>query len=364
MIRIRHGEVLEVLSESLDVAEVLVMVDGERQKAVNYHRLTGPVKQGDKVVLNTTAVYKKLGTGGSHFVIANLNNESIDVPEEGHIMKLRYTPCQVKVLAVEEDDSPYAELMRQTTSLDGMPVVAATLHSMLPPIVAAIHQMGGGRWRVAYIMTDGAALPIAFSKLVRLLKDKKLINSTITCGHAFGGDFEAVNIYSALLAAKVAAKADIAVVAMGPGIVGTGSKYGYTGLEQGQVVNAVHSLGGRAVAVPRISFADKRERHYGLSHHTATALGNVALARCTVALPILPNDKMALVERQLAAGGISAKHQLVKVDAQPALAALKQYGIKVTTMGRTVEEDREFFLAAGAAGMVAAQMLSTEAGVN
>ncbi len=359
MIRIRHGEVLKIISCRPGVEEILVLVGGQQQKAINYYQLTGPVRQGDSVVLNTTAVHKKLGTGGSHFVIANLGTQNIDAPEEGHIMKLRYTPCQVKVLSVEEDDSPYADLMRQTETLDGMPVVVAELHSMLPPIAAALQHMGRGNLRVAYIMTDGAALPIAFSKLVHQMKNKNLIHSTITCGHAFGGDYEAVNIYSALLAAKAAAKADAAVVAMGPGIVGTGSKYGYTGLEQGQVVNAVYTLGGKAVAVPRISFADPRERHRGLSHHTATALGNAALAECTVALPRLPGDKAALVKQQLISSGISVKHKVIEVDAEPALTALQHTGIKVTTMGRTVEQDREFFLAAGAAGIVAAKMLLT-----
>ncbi|MBM7854704.1 hypothetical protein JOC37_001082 [Desulfohalotomaculum tongense] len=358
MIRIRQGEVVKILAQRPEITEILVNVDGRHQRAVNYDHLTGTVQVGDTVVLNTTAVHKKLGTGGSHFVMANLNQQSTDPPEAGHIMKLRYTPCQVKVLSVEEDDSPYSQVMKQITSLEGMPVVAATLHSMLPAAAAALHRLGRGRWRVAYIMTDGAALPIALSSMVKLLKEKKIIHHTITCGHAFGGDLEAVNIYSALLAAKAVAKADVAVVAMGPGIVGTGSKYGYTGLEQGQVVNAVHTLGGRAVAVPRISFADRRERHRGLSHHTGTALGDVALARCTVALPRLEGEKKALVEQQLKTSGISEKHDIIEVDATPAIEALREAGINVTTMGRTIEQDREFFLAAGAAGVVAARFLN------
>ncbi|MTI79381.1 MAG: DUF3866 family protein [Firmicutes bacterium] len=357
MIRIRQGEVEDILSHNPEVTEILVNVEDQQQKAVNYDQLTGPVKTGDKVVLNTTALSKKLGTGGRHFVMVNLSNEETNPPEAGHIMKLRYTPCQVKVLSVEEDDSPYSQIMKDTTSLEGMPVIAATLHSMLPAIVAALHKLGQGKWRVAYIMTDGAALPLTFSKIVKLLKNKDMLHHTITCGHAYGGDLEAVNVYSALLAAKAVAKADVAVVAMGPGIVGTGSKYGYTGLEQGQVVNAIHTLGGRAVAVPRISFADQRERHRGLSHHTATALGDVALASCTVALPKLSPEQKLLVEKQLQQSGIIKKHHLVEVDADPSLAALKDAGIKVTTMGRTVEQDREFFLAAGAAGIVAADYL-------
>ncbi|MEG6616298.1 DUF3866 family protein [Peptococcaceae bacterium 1198_IL3148] len=356
MIRIRQGRVTKILTQHADVVDLMVAVEGLEQRAVNYTQLTGSVQVGDQVILNTTAVHKKLGTGGNHFVIANINNHSVDPAEAGHIMKLRYTPSQVKVLSVEEDDSPYADIMGRTTSLAGMPVVVATLHSMLPAVAAAIHRQSYGKLKVAYVMTDGAALPMAFSRMVKLLKGKNMIHSTITCGHAFGGDYEAVNIYSGLIAARAVAKADIAVVAMGPGIVGTGSKYGYTGLEQGQVVNAVHTLKGRAVAVPRISFADPRERHRGLSHHTRTALGDVALAQCTVTIPLMEQSKNQLVANQLRDSGISNKHQIVQVDADSALQALSDAGIKVTTMGRTVEQDREFFLAAGAAGIYSAKL--------
>lgn len=356
MIRIRQGRVTQILTQQPDVVDIMVAVEEVEQRAVNYIRLTGPVLVGDLVILNTTAVHKKLGTGGSHFVMANLNNQNIDPDDAGHIMKLRYTPGQVKVLSVEEDDSPYAEIMRHTTSLSGMPVVAATLHSMLPAIAAALYQQSSGRLKVAYVMTDGAALPMAFSRMVRLLKEIGMIQSTITCGHAFGGDYEAVTVYSGLLAARAVAKADVAVVAMGPGIVGTGSKYGYTGLEQGQIVNAVHILNGRAVAVPRISFADQRERHRGLSHHTRTALGDVALAKCTVTVPLMEPDKNQLVTQQLRDSGISDKHDIVQIDGSPALQALIDAGIKVTTMGRTVEQDKEFFLAAGAAGIYTAKL--------
>lgn len=358
MIRIRQGTVVKVLSATQTMDELLVAVEGKEQRAINYHDVTGQARVGDPVVLNTTAVYKSLGTGGRHFVMANLNNQAMDAATKGHIMKLRYTPNQLQVLAVEEEDSPHAAVMRTADSLAGMPVVVATLHSMLPAIMAAIYKLGKGQLKVAYMMTDGAALPLAFSNLVRALKQKQLLHTTITCGHAFGGDYEAVNIYSGLLAARAVARADIAVVAMGPGIVGTGSKYGYTGLEQGQVINAVHTLQGRAVAVPRISFADPRERHHGLSHHTQTALAEVALVGCTVPIPQLARAKMQLLQAQLTAGGINNKHHVPVVDGEPALEMLAETGIKVTTMGRTVDEDRAFFLATGAAGLYATRLLT------
>ena len=356
MIRIRRGKVIAVRGQRPGVTELDVEVEGRREVALNYDGLTGPAAPGDEVLLNTTAVSKQLGTGGTHFVMGNCSAGDLDAPEPGHIMKLRYTPSQVKVLAVEEPDSPHAAAMAAADSLGGLPVVAATLHSMLAPVLAGIHSASAGTLKVVYIMTDGAALPLPLSRLVTELKTKGLLAATITCGHAFGGELEAVNIYSGLLAARAAAGADIAVTAMGPGIVGTGTKFGYTGLEQGEIVNAVHVLQGQPIAVPRISFADARERHRGLSHHTATALGRVALAPCTMPLPQLDKEKTALLRQQAAEAGITARHRLLTVDGEPALKTMASLGLKPTTMGRGVDQDREFFLAAGAAGILAARM--------
>ena len=343
---------VSVRSQRPGLSELNVEVEGRHEVALNYYELTGPVKAGDEVLLNTTAVHKKLGTGGTHFVMGNCSTDHLDAPEPGHIMKMRYTPSQIKVLSVEEPGSPHAAAMAAADSLAGMPVVVATLHSMLAPVLAGIHAAGGGRLRVVYLMTDGAALPLPLSRLVPELKAKGLLAAVVTCGHAFGGDLEAVNVYSGLLAARVVAGADVTVTAMGPGIVGTGTKFGFTGLEQGELVNAVHVLGGRPVAVPRISFADARTRHRGLSHHTATALGRVALAPCTVPLPNMAEDKAALVKRQLDEAGITTRHQVVEVDGTPALKTMEELGLKVTTMGRSVAQDPEFFLAAGAAGLL------------
>lgn len=356
MIRIRQGKVVKVLTENPVMKEVLVAVEGGEARAVNYNLLTGPVAEGDVVVLNTTAVHKSLGTGGWHFVMANLSVRETDTEEAGHIMKLRYTPGQVKCLAVEEEESPYHEAINACTSIEGLPVIVSTLHSMLPLIAAGI-RAESPKIRTAYIMTDGAALPIWFSKMVRNLTGKGWIAKTITIGHAFGGDLEAVNIYTGLAAAKVAAKADLVIVGMGPGIVGTGTRLGFTGVEQGEMINAVHVMEGLSVAVPRISFADPRARHRGVSHHSLTALGRIALARAKVVLPELETGKAALINEQLAESGITEKHDIVVEDGKPAVDLVKSEGIKVTTMGRDIDQDLEFFLTAGAAGIAGAKLI-------
>ena len=136
-------------------------------------------------------------------------------------------------------------------------------------------------------MTDGAGLPLALSDLVATLCSKGLVDATVTCGHAFGGDYEAVSIFSALAVARHVAHADAAVVVMGPGIVGTNTRLGFSGMEVGPILDAAHALGGVAIACLRVSFADGRDRHVGLSHHSATALRLATRERVLVAVPEL-----------------------------------------------------------------------------
>ena len=356
MIRARRGEVLEIRERHDGLTRLVVAVEGRQERAVNFDALTGVPAVGDEVLLNTTAVRLGLGTGGEHFVMANLSRPEVDMPEGGHIMKLRYTPSQVKVLAAEESASPHRQAIEAFESLDGMVVVAGSLHSMLAPIAAGIRAEAPDA-RIAYVMTDGGALPLALSDTVRAAKSTGLVRTTITTGHAFGGDYEAVNVHSGLVAAKQAADADAAIVLMGPGGVGTGTTYGFTGIELGEIVNAVHCLGGRPVAALRLSFADARPRHRGISHHTRTALSAVALAAADVAVPVLGGSARETVWDALRESGIAEKHTLHEIDGEPALRVLVELGIEPRTMGRGVPDDREFFLAAGSAGVLAGRML-------
>ncbi len=355
----RHtGRVTRITSDRASVQEFIAEMDGAEKRAVNYPPLTGTVEVGDDVLLNTTAVDLALGTGGIHFVIANLSRPAQETQQTpGHIMKLRYTPCQHAVLSAEEDDSLYQGAIKEFESLDGMPVICAELHSQIAPAAAAVKAIGGHKRRVAYIMTDAGALPMAFSRLVVELQAKGLIDSTITAGQAFGGDVETINIYSALIAAKQIVEADVAVVSQGPGNAGTGTKYGFSGLQQGEAANAARILGGTPIIVPRISWADPRERHLGVSHHTITVLGEIALSPSVVAIPLLREDRLQQVEVELAAALRWCGHETRIMDGEPGLKELARKDIRVTTMGRSVEQDREFFLAASAAGAVAAELL-------
>src|SRR5262245_49540867 len=224
----RSGEVVALLEARPGLQRVEVDLGEGPERAYALTQLTGPVGLGDRVVVNTTAVELGLGTGGWHVVHWNLERHEWHERGPGHIIKGRYTSIQADVGSSEEQ----LESLAEVTSIDGLPVVAAALHSQVPAVAAAFNARAPGA-RLAYVMTDGAGLPLAMSDLVASLRTRGLLHTTITCGHAFGGDFEAVSIYSALAVARHAAGADAAVVAMGPGIVGTNTRLGFSGMEVG-----------------------------------------------------------------------------------------------------------------------------------
>ncbi|NOU97641.1 DUF3866 family protein [Paenibacillus sp. LMG 31456] len=354
-------------SEGGGLQEVEVLMDGgdgqTLEKAVHYTDSMPVLEAGDKVLLNTTAGSLHLGTGGVHFVHAILSKStSINNRQSGHIMKLRYTSLQRSVLAAEEPSSPYHELFSSSEQeLDGMPVLVGELHSMLPAAVCYLRQLdhGGEKpLRIAYIMSDGGALPIAFSKHVIQLRKLGWLIGTITYGHAYGGDIETVNKYTALLAAKHILHADLTIVTMGPGCVGTNTHLGFSGLEVGEIVNAVSALNGQPIIISRISFADKRERHHGISHHTLTVLREIVQANVIAALPELDGEEGEWLKLQIERAGLIHKHGLhwqwtaVSPDINHE-EALRAYSMSITSMGRELHSDPVFFAGVQAAAAAA-----------
>jgi len=53
---------------------------------------------------------------------------------------------------------------------------------------------------------------------------------------------------------------------------------------------------------------------------------------------------------------LEERHQLVETTGRPALDLLADHGLEPRSMGRGVADDPEFFLAAGAAGVLAGRM--------
>lgn len=288
-------------------------------------------------------------------VVAVPNRLPEDPQEPGHLVKARYTPLQATVLGADEQGSPHHDVLREADSVDGLPVIVADLHSALPPILCGLYDARPGL-RVAYVMQDGGALPAWFSMAAARLREIGWLAGVVTVGQAFGGDVEAVTVHTGLLAARHVLGAEVAVVAQGPGNLGTGTRWGFSGVSAGEAVNAVAALQGRPVAALRVSEGDQRERHYGVSHHSLTAYGRVALSPADVPVPDLPGAFGDRVRRQ--AEELAARHRLVAVPVDGLHEALRASPVRLSTMGRGLEEDLSYFLASAAAGRWAASLAS------
>lgn len=333
--------------EDENITKVEIEIEGTTSKAINYNKITGKINSGDIVIVNTTAIKLSLGTGGYHFVIFNFANQSKEHSDEGHIIKLRYTPLQLKCLTTEEQNSQYHDKINSFKDLNKSIVAVGTLHSMLAPIAATIKWLRP-QLKVNYIMTDGGALPIFFSDTVRILKDKGIIDNTITIGHSFGGDYECVNIYTGLITAKEVLNSDVTIVTMGPGIVGTNTKYGFSGIEQGYILDAVNNLKGVGFAIPRISFSDNRNRHKGISHHTITNLCEITCTSSILILPILENKKLDYIKSQVKSAKLDNKHKIMYEEGKDVKKALDYYKLEISTMGRNFQKDKDYFISLGA----------------
>jgi hypothetical protein len=359
MIRWRSGVVSAVGKSWPGAQELSVTLDGAADddpvRALAYPELVGRPNVGDRVLLNATALLMGLGTGGYAMVVAVPDRLPDDPPPgPGHLVKARYTPLQTTVLGVDEQDSAEHEALRDADDLDGMPVVVADLHSALPAIVAGV-RADRTDLRVAYVMTDGGALPLTFSRTVAGLTAAGWLVGSVTVGQAFGGTLEAVTLHTGLLAARHVLRADLAVVVQGPGNLGTGTRWGFSGVAAGEAINAAGVLGGRPVASLRVSEADPRERHRGISHHSLTAYGRVAMTAADVAVPLIAGELGARVREQAAALG--PKHRLVEVETDGLVDALRESPVRLSTMGRGLDDDRAAFVSAAAAGRHAARLL-------
>ncbi|MFE7506326.1 DUF3866 family protein [Promicromonospora sp. NPDC057488] len=346
-------------------------------RALAYTDLVGEPAVGDALLLNVSALARGLGTGGYALVVGPAAPGTM-LPADpavgpGHLVKARYTPLQTMVLGVDEQESPHHATLADADSLDGMPVVVADLHSALPAVVAGLRHAAAaagrdpGDLKVAYVMTDGGALPAAFSRTVAALRDTGWLSTCVTVGQAYGGDLEAVTVHTGLLAARHVAGCDVAVVTQGPGNLGTGTRWGYSGVAAGEAVNATATLAGRPVASLRVSGADPRDRHLGVSHHSLTAYGRVALAPADVPVPVPTADVENLpawgapltgrVHDQARTLADTTPHTLVDVPADTTLLdTLRTSPAGLRTMGRGLDADPASFVAAAVAGVHAHQL--------
>jgi hypothetical protein len=310
--------------------EGLVRLEVDGVPCVAYPEVTGAVALDDDVLVNEQARELELGSGGFDVLYANLTRGLGLAAEEGaHVIKLPYAPSQFAAVHAEEAGELASEL-------DGMPVVCCSLHSQLAAVCAGL----GEGVRVAYMQLEGGALPLGLSDTIRVLQERGLIASTVSPGACFGGEVECVNVASAL-AWSAASGHEAAVCAVGPGIVGTGSRVGHGGVAAAAAANFASALGGSPVLAVRVSSADERERHRGVSHHTR-AVVELCLGEVRLAWP-----------RGLEAPQWLEPREEVDVEGWEEACA----GLPLSHMGRGPNEEPWFFAAAFAAGRLARGLL-------
>src|SRR5829696_1602601 len=321
-LRLRRGSVTAIVER----LEGLTRIEVDGTPCIAYPRLTGAVALGDEVLVNVEARELELGSGGFDVLYANLTR-GLDLPGEpgAHVMKLPYTPLQLAALHAEEEGGLAA-------SLAGMPVVCCSLHSQVAPVCAGI----GDDARVVFLQLPGGALPVSLSDAVRALKGRGLIEVAVAVGACVDGDVACVSVGSALAWAAAQGFA-VAVCAIGPGILGTASALGHGGVAAAEAANVAAALGGRPILAVRVSGADVRARHQGVSHHTRAVL-ELCLGEVVYAWPegvdapewLAPREDVDVSGWRDACGGLPLEH-----------------------MGRGVDDDPTFFAAAYAAGRLA-----------
>jgi hypothetical protein len=322
---LRRGTVTAIVEQH----DGLIRCEVDGEACVVYPRLTGEVELGDEVVVNVQGRQLGLGSGGFDVLHVNLTRGlDLPAPSGAHVMKLPYTPVQHAVRHAEED-GPVAD------TLDGLPVVSCSLHSQVAPVCAAL-----AGHRVAYVQLAGGALPLGLSDTLRALRVRDLIAGTVSAGACFGGDAECVTAASAL-AWAAAGGFEAVVCAIGPGIVGTGSRLGHGGLAAADAANTASALGGAPVLAVRVSSGDERQRHQGVSHHTR-AVVELCLGDVEVAWPAGLDAPEWLEHRR-------------EVDVGEWRVACK--GLPLEHMGRGPDDDPWFFASAFAAGELARTLI-------
>jgi hypothetical protein len=326
---LRRGTVAEAGPGEVSEQRLVVDVPGRGPRAaVADVALVGAADAGDDVVVNTQAADLELGSGGFDVVHVNLTRGLDGHGVEGaHVMKLNYSSLQHAVLPVEREEL--------ALPLRG-PVAVVSLHGQLPPLAWAFARKRPGA-RLGFVQTAGGALPGSHSRAVAELRGRSLLAGFLTAGPAYGGEGEAITTAGAIHHGLHELGWDAAACGPGPGILGSGSALGHGGLAALDSAHAALALGCLVVLCARMSSADPRPRHRGLSHHAETVL-RLLLAPVTVAVP---RGHRGDVPR-------GRGHAVVELDAD--VGGYAASGLPARTMGRSPAEDELFFAAALTAG--------------
>ncbi len=259
----------------------------------------------------------------------------------------------------DEQGSPYHDVLRDADDLGGMPVVVADLHSALPAVLAGLpadRRYAAPRRRSPTSCWTAARCRPGSPAPRRPCARSGWLAGTITTGQSFGGDLETVTLHSGLLAARHVLGAALAVVTQGPGNLGTGTRWGFSGVACGEAVNAAAVLGGRPVAVA----AGQRRRPAGAAPRRLPSQpdrlrpGGPGPGRRRRPRPARRVRRRGGGRRRAAGRAAPAWSRSASTGWTQALPGLP--GPRCPRMGRGLDEDLAYFLAAAAAGRHAAAL--------
>ena len=288
MLKLRRGIVI-------DADPLTVEVGGDRRPAWADTGLVGGVEVGDEVIVNVHARDLGLGSGGFDLVHVNLTRGLDGGETEGiHVIKLNYTSLQHPVDPVEIEHGDPGLGPKP-------PTCVISLHGHLAPVAWAAQQARPGL-RLGFVQAAGAALPGSLSRDLGDLRERGLVCGHITAGASYGGEHEAISLVGGLDAAARRFGWEAIVVGPGPGILGSATRLGHGGMAALDAAHAALALGLPTLSCPRISSSDERERHRGLSHHTASVL-ELLLAPVRVPVPEAELEGWPLLERRAGSGG-------------------------------------------------------------
>ncbi len=351
-------------------------VDAVSRPAIADVALVGRAEVGDELVVNVQARDLGLGSGGFDIVHVNLSRglsrgedwEPTGRPPERDEAQLHEPPAHRRAgRGAAAAGLPVGPLEQ--------PVAVLALHGQLAAVAWAFAQ-ALPQGRLGYVQTEGGALPGGHSRTVRSLRERGLLAGHLTAGATFGGEGEAITTIGALHHGLRDLGWDAALCGPGPGIVGSSSPLGHGGMSALDSAHAALALGCGTLIVARMSSADPRARHRGISHHTLTVL-DLLLEPVTVALPAgmrspVGADLRAGPRRDLRWGvagrpsetvGARGRRRAAGAHHPPRLApgdgrspGLRRRGLPAETMGRGLTEDPLFFGAALAAGRTLAEL--------
>ncbi|MFZ2112709.1 MAG: DUF3866 family protein [Solirubrobacteraceae bacterium] len=396
MLKLRRATVLQAGPADGPEQDLTISLAGERRAAIADVGLVGSSVQGDDVIVNVQARDLGLGSGGFDIVHVNLTRGLAGKGLDGaHVMKLNYTSLQHAVQPVEDaltgEPGGGSHPLHNGGQADGhtlsgegtqageflslplqRPVAVLALHGQLAAVAWAFAQ-ARPEARLGFVQTAGGALPGGHSRTVRMLRERGLLAGHLTAGAAYGGEGEAISTAGALHHGLHTLNWDAAVCGPGPGIVGSSSSLGHGGMSALDSAHTAIALGAQTLLVARMSSADERPRHRGLSHHTLTVL-DLLLEPLTVALPAgirspAGADLRASLGSVFGSASDRVKPQLELDMHRPARMARHDWrrapvdmpaylasGLPARTMGRVLLEDPLFFGAALAGGTVLAEL--------